>query len=61
MKSVVIINIIEEILASNISTLKQYEFIGHFVDNFGEEFDIKNIQSFYECIERPAQKMENCL
>lgn len=32
--------------ASKISTLKQGEFVGQFVDNFGEEFDLKTFKAF---------------
>ena len=32
--------------ASKISTLKQGEFVGQFVDNFGEEFDLKAFKAF---------------
>jgi len=32
--------------SSKISTLKQGEFVGQFVDNFGEEFDLKTFKAF---------------
>ena len=32
--------------ASKISSLKQGEFVGQFVDNFGEEFDLKTFKAF---------------
>lgn len=36
----------EMIPAAKISRLKQGEFVGQFVDNFGEEFDLKTFKSF---------------
>lgn len=42
--------------ASKISTLKQGEFVGQFVDNFGEEFDLKAFKSFIVVEEVKAEK-----
>ncbi|MGF7218781.1 hypothetical protein GGR92_004960 [Spirosoma lacussanchae] len=38
--------LIEMIPAAKISRLKQGEFVGQFVDNFGEEFDLKTFRAF---------------
>lgn len=42
--------------ASKISTLKQGEFVGQFVDNFGEEFDLKAFKAFVVVEEEPLKK-----
>ncbi|WP_375448461.1 YWFCY domain-containing protein [uncultured Fibrella sp.] len=42
--------------ASKISTLKQGEFVGQFVDNFGEEFDLKAFKAFVVVEEAQLKK-----
>lgn len=42
--------------ASKISTLKQGEFVGQFVDNFGEEFDLKAFKAFVVVEDKPLEK-----
>ena len=42
--------------ASKISTLKQGEFVGQFVDNFGEEFDLKTFKAFVSVEQEQLKK-----
>lgn len=44
--------------ASKISTLKQGEFVGQFVDNFGEEFDLKTFKAFVSVEQDQLTKTE---
>jgi len=46
----------EMIPAAKISRLKQGEFVGQFVDNFGEEFDLKTFKAFIGVEEQQMQK-----
>lgn len=46
----------EMIPAAKISRLKQGEFVGQFVDNFGEEFDLKTFRAFIGVEEEELRK-----
>jgi hypothetical protein len=46
----------EMIPAAKISRLKQGEFVGQFVDNFGEEFDLKTFKAFIGVEEQQMKK-----
>lgn len=46
----------EMIPAAKISRLKQGEFVGQFVDNFGEEFDLKTFKAFIGVEEQAMKK-----
>lgn len=47
--------------ASKISTLKQGEFVGQFVDNFGEEIDLKTFKSFFQVDQKGMKKVVDAM